>query len=312
MIVEFPVTVPDMVPLTRDYISPPGAHDTYADLYGYGSSDPRLLEPFAPDIAGTSLAGTSTLPELLTAVGQGGAERMLEMLTSCGVDAAIIHSYDTLDHEIVASVQAASGGRLIGIAGASPAAGPEGVARLDRAIRELGLRGISVAPYANGLCADDKRYYPIYAKCAELGVPLVMHASTHLLAHVRNDCSHPSRIDQVAMDFPGLTIIAHHGGWPWVLELVSVAMRHPNLYISPAGMRPRNFAKTGSGWEPLLQFGDTLLRDRILWGSNWPMLPIRRSIQEIADLPLRLASREAWLGANAARLFGLDTSTGIP
>lgn len=307
MIVEYPVTVPDIVPLERDYIDPPDAHGVYAGLYGYGSDDPKLLEPFSPDLAGTSLEGrVSTLPELLRAVGEGGARTMLEMLDATGVDAAVIQSYDTLGHEIVAKAQEESGGRLLGLAGMSPKSGAEGIRGLDHAISKLKLKGASIAPYANGMRADDQHYYPVYRKCADLGVPINIHASTNLLQGVRNDCGHPSHIDQVAVDFPDLVIIAHHGGWPWVLEMMSIALRHPNLYVSPSGMRPRHFDKPGGGWLPLIQFGDTVLRDRILWGSNWPMLPIRRSRDEIAALPLREESRAAWLGGNAARLFGIN------
>ncbi len=306
MIVEFPVTVPDIVPLTRDYITPPPGHEIYADQYGYGSAAAEVFSPHASDIEGTALQNVVTsLPGLLKAVGEGGATAMIDMLSAAGVDAAIVHSYDTLDHEIVAKVQRESGGKLLGIAGCSPKAGTAGVRKLDVAIRELGLRGASIAPYANGLYADDRRYYPIYSKCDELGIPIVVHTSTNLLGGVRNDCGHPSRLDQVATDFPTLKIIAHHGGWPWVLELMSIALRHPNLYVSPAGMRPRHFAKPGGGWLPLLQFGDTILRDRVLWGSNWPMLPIRRSLEEVRQLPLRDATLDAWLGGNAARLFEL-------
>lgn len=307
MIVEFPVTVPDMVPLNRDYISPPSEHDIYADKYGYGSKAPEMFAPHKPDIEGTSLEGaTTTLPGLLKAVGEGGAPVMLELLSAAGVDAAVIHAFDTLDHEIVARVQQESRGRLLGIAGASPKSGTTGIRRLEHAFGELGLKGASIAPYANGIYADDRRYYPIYSKCAEHDLPVVIHTSTNLLAGVRNDCGHPSHVDQVATDFPDLKIIAHHGGWPWVTEMMSIALRHPNLYISPAGMRPRHFSKPGAGWLPLLQFGDTLLRDRILWGSNWPMLPIRRSFEEVEALPLRKESLDGWCGDNAARLFGLE------
>lgn len=307
MIVEFPVTVPHTLPLERDYINPPDVHDTYADLYGYGSERPEVFAPHAPDLEGTSLEGVvTTLPGLLKTVAEGGAPRMLELLSAAGVDAAIVHSFDTLSHDIVADVQKASNGRLVGIAGASPFEGTAGIRKLDIALREKALQGVSVQPYANGIHADDRRYYPIYSKCAEYDVPLVVHTSTNLLAGVRNDCGHPSHLDQVATDFPELKIVAHHGGWPWVLEMVSIALRHPNMYISPAGMRPRHFAKPGAGWLPLLQFGDTLLRDRILWGSNWPLLPIRRSHAEIRDLPLREETLDAWLGNNAARLFNLE------
>lgn len=309
MKVEYPVTVPDIIPLMRDYISPQDDHDTYADRYGYGSENPDFFTPFQPDLEGTHLDGkVTTLPALLTAIGEGGAPLMLEMLNACGVDAAVVHAYDTLEHEIVAKVQKQSHGRLVGLAGASPKTGSTAVKQIEHAIGELGLKGVSIAPYANGIYADDPAFYPIYSKCSELGVPINIHGSTHLLRNAPNDCSHPSRLDRVAIDFPDLAIVAHHGGWPWVLELMSVALRHPNFYISPAGMRPRNFAKPGSGWDALLQFGDTLLRDRILWGSNWPMLPIRRSLDEIKALPLREASLDAWLGGNAARLFNLNPS----
>jgi len=150
----------------------------------------------------------------------------------------------------------------------------------------------------------DRRYYPICSKCADLGVPVNIHTSTSLLADVRMDCDHPSDVDHVAAN-PDLNIVAYHGGWPWVLEMVGIALRHPNVYISPAGVRSRHFAKPDSGWQPLVQYGDTILRDRVPWGSKWPMLPIKRSMREIEELPLRPESRAAWMGDNAARLFGL-------
>ena len=83
------------------------------------------------------------------------------------------------------------------------------------------------------------------------------------------DLGHPRHLDQIAMDFPELRIVAGLSGWPWVNEMVALLRRHPNLYCDTASHRPRYFGVPGSGWEQFLQFGNTLLQDKIMVGLSW-------------------------------------------
>jgi hypothetical protein len=119
------------------------------------------------------------------------------------------------------------------------------------------------------------------------------------------DIGHPRNVDEVAMDFPELKIVAGLGGWPWVPEMIGVARRHPNVYINTAAHRPKYFATPGSGWEMLMQFGNTLLQDQIIFASSWWTygMPLKDVIAETRALPLKEKVKEKWLYENAARLF---------
>jgi len=117
------------------------------------------------------------------------------------------------------------------------------------------------------------------------------------------------------VDFPEMTIIAGWGGgggWPWVPEMIGVALRHQNVYINTSAHRPKYLATPGSGWEMLMQFGNILLQDRIVFASGWAnYLPysegvIKNVIQEMRALPLKEEVKEKWLYHNAARLFHRD------
>jgi predicted TIM-barrel fold metal-dependent hydrolase len=102
-------------------------------------------------------------------------------------------------------------------------------------------------------------------------------------------------------------VIAGLGGWPWVPELVGVARRHQNLFIDLAAHRPAHIPKPGSGWEMMLQFGNTLLSDRMLFASSWMTLGLtpKQVVEEFNTIPIRESVRPKWMGENAARLLNL-------
>lgn len=96
-------------------------------------------------------------------------------------------------------------------------------------------------------------------------------------------------------------------GWPWVQELIGVAWRHPNLSIGILAVRPKLLAKAQSGYEPLLQYGRTILKEKIIFGSAFPMMPVETALAELDGLGLDADTRRLWLHDNAARLLGLNT-----
>jgi predicted TIM-barrel fold metal-dependent hydrolase len=102
-----------------------------------------------------------------------------------------------------------------------------------------------------------------------------------------------------------LTIIAGLGGWPWVPELIGVARRHQNVYIDLAAHRPKYIKNPGSGFEMFLQFGNTVLQDRILFASSWMNLsiPMKQIIQETEELPRNEEVKKKWMYGNAARIL---------
>ena len=119
------------------------------------------------------------------------------------------------------------------------------------------------------------------------------------------DLGHPRHLDQVAMDFPELRIVAGLSGWPWANETVGLLRRHPNLYADTASHRPRHFATPGAGWEMFLQFGNTLLQDKIMIGLSRETFGVSYEdlIAEYEALPLRESVKDKWFYGNAARFF---------
>jgi predicted TIM-barrel fold metal-dependent hydrolase len=121
------------------------------------------------------------------------------------------------------------------------------------------------------------------------------------------DLGRPFYLDEVARDFPELTIIAGLGGWPWVPELIGVIRRHQNVYMDLAAHRPKYISKPGSGFEMLLQFGNTVLQEKILFASSWMTLglSLKQVIQEMDQLPLKDSVKQKWMYENAARILNL-------
>ena len=195
-----------------------------------------------------------------------------------------------------------------GIATVDPFSGPRAVTELDRAVTDLGMVACYVSPYEYGIRADDPLFYPLYNKSIELDVPVFIYASMNYRTDRPMDIGRPLYLDKVARDFPQMQIVAECGGWPWVPELIGVAMRHSSVFINTCSHRPRYLGVPGSGWEMLIQLGNTLLQDRILFasGASDIGLPISDLVDEVKQLPLKESVIEKWLYSNAHRLFDSD------
>jgi hypothetical protein len=156
-----------------------------------------------------------------------------------------------------------------------------------------------------GLPADDRHYYPFYAKCVELGIPLSIHTSANWTSVAVNDLGHPRHLDPVARDFPELRIIVSHGGYPWVLEAVLLAWKYEHVYLELAAHRPKYLGEPGTGWEPLLRFGQTTIADKVVYGSGAFLLqrPVADLVAEFRALPITPAVMERWVSGNATRLL---------
>jgi predicted TIM-barrel fold metal-dependent hydrolase len=190
----------------------------------------------------------------------------------------------------------------------SPFEGAKAVKDLEEAIREKGLKAAYASPYRWGIKANDPRFYPCYAKAIELDIPVFIYTAMNYRTDYPMDVGRPLYLDRVAIDFPDLRIVASCGGWPWVPELVGVARRHQNVYIDTSSHRPKYLAVPGSGFEMLMQFGNTLLQDRIVFasGSGDLGLPIGQIVKEMKALPLKDEVKEKWLYGNALQLFRMN------
>jgi predicted TIM-barrel fold metal-dependent hydrolase len=197
--------------------------------------------------------------------------------------------------------------RFIGLARISGLHGMRGVRELERRVREEKFQALGVSALVDGIPASDRRYYPLYAKAVELDIPVRIYSSMNYATDRPYDLGHPRHLDQVAIDFPELTIIGGLGGWPWVNEMVALVRRHPKLHLDTSAHRAKYLGQRGSGWEMLIQFGNTLIQDKVLVGLSAGLVgqPHETLIQEYLALPLKDTVKEKWLYGNAARIFGL-------
>ena len=175
---------------------------------------------------------------------------------------------------------------------------------LEREVKEQGFKGLNIQAWAVRVNSTDSRFWPVYAKCQELGLIVTVHSSISFNVDRSLYYSHVSHLDKIACDFPELVVVANHGGWPWVLEMMAVAWKHSNVYIELGGVSPKYFATPGSGWEPLMQYGNTLLQNQVLFATD-NMLSHKRCVDELKALPLKEEVKEKWLGGNAVRLLNL-------
>jgi predicted TIM-barrel fold metal-dependent hydrolase len=192
--------------------------------------------------------------------------------------------------------------RFSGLAGIDPFRGIAGLRELRAAVREDGFVGAHLYPHFFGLAPDHAKYYPYYATCAELGIPIMMQMGQNMISKPelgQRSVARPICLDAVAIDFPELTIIGMHVGVPWVDELISMAWKHDNVYIGADAYAPRY-------WPPqLVRYADSYGRDKVLFGSGWPIVDPERAVAEALELQMRPASLRALMHDNARRVFRL-------
>ena len=245
-------------------------------------------------------------------------EHVMAAIDAAGIGKTLITGFDEattaggktfVPNEIVAGIVARHPDRFVPFVGVDIMRGQDALRDLEHWIRDRGFRGLSLRPFMIGLPADDRHYYPFYAKCVELGVPLSIHTSANWTTGAINDLGHPRHLDPVARDFPELRIIMSHAGYPWVLEAVLLAWKYEHVYLELAAHRPRYLAEPGTGWEPLLRFGQSTIADKVLFGTGWFLLgrPPAAIVEEFRALPVKPAVMERWLSGNAEQLLGGDT-----
>ena len=199
--------------------------------------------------------------------------------------------------DVVAEALAVAPDRFIGAAGYNPFRIDESLRRIEIAVREQGFTYVWFHPITFGLRPNDRRCYPLYAKCVELGIPVGLQVG-HSAEVLPSEVGRPYYVDDVAMEFPTLKINLSHTGWPWTAELISMCWRHPNVYGDISAYFPKTldpeliqFLNSGRG------------RNKIMFGTNG--LDAARCLREIDELPISDKSRERLLSVNALEFLGL-------
>ncbi|MFI6393592.1 amidohydrolase family protein [Nonomuraea sp. NPDC050547] len=177
---------------------------------------------------------------------------------------------------------------------------------MRRCVGDLGMGGVSVTHFTDVADPLSAASRAVYAEAERLGVPVWIHAGHNLSPRVPVDHCAWRQLDAIARAHPDLVIVAGHGGWPWMMEMVALCQRHPNVYLEFSTHRPLHMAAAGSGWEPLLAHGRATIRNKVLFGSvGWVH---EMSAGELADevraLPLDEGTVRRWLYTNATRVLG--------
>jgi len=195
---------------------------------------------------------------------------------------------------------------LIPFASVDPHKGKLGV-REARELIEAGVRGFKFHPNTQRFWPNDQAHYPLYQVIEQAGLIALFHSGTTGIGAgmpggggVRLKYSNPMAVDDVAADFPQLDIILAHPSFPWQDEALAIAVHKPNVYIDLSGWSPKYFP------ENLIRYTNTLLKDKMLFGSDFPLLTPDRWLSDFAQLPIRDEVRPKVLKHNAARLLGLD------
>lgn len=222
------------------------------------------------------------------------------------VDAERETGYRRYANEEVAEACARHSDILIPFASIDPARGRMGAREARRLIADHGIRGFKFHPTMQGFYPNDRTAYPLYEAIAEAGLPALFHTGqTGVGAGMRGGngmrlkYSNPMHLDDVAVDFPDMPIVLAHPSFPWQDEALAVATHKPNVWIDLSGWRPKYFPPI------LVRYADTLLRDRVLFGSDWPMIDPEGWLEEFEALPIKPENRPGILKGNAARLLGL-------
>ena len=211
-----------------------------------------------------------------------------------------------ISNEEVAELAHAEGDVAIPFASIDPARGQMGVREARRLIKDFGVRGFKFHPIIQGFAPNDPQAYPLYEVIAEAGVPALFHTGQTGIGAgmpggrgLRLKYANPMLLDDVAADFPGLQIVMAHPSVPWQDEALSVATHKPNTWIDLSGWSPKYF-------EPkLIQYANTLLKDRILFGTDNPVIAPDRWLADFDKIAIKPEVRPLIMKENAVRLLKL-------
>jgi uncharacterized protein len=207
----------------------------------------------------------------------------------------------------VAAFAADNSDIIMAFASVDPMRGAEAVKEARRLIATGGIRGFKLHPPLQQFHANDKAAYPFYEVVAEAKLPVIFHTGHSGIGTgmpggggVRLKYGNPMDIDDVAVDFPDMPIIMAHPSFPWQDEAISVCLHKPQVYIDLSGWSPKYFSPI------LIQYANTLLKKKMLFGSDYPLITPDRWLTDFAAIAIRDEVRPLILKENAARLFSLS------
>ncbi|MEX2558124.1 MAG: amidohydrolase family protein [Actinomycetota bacterium] len=241
----------------------------------------------------------------------GGAERlrggiptetMIEEMDAAGVDLALCSAGPLIPVPIVEDAVSRYPDRLIGVGSADPW-GPDGVMvavrELKRQVLEKGFKALKLEPFIDRKDPTEAGWYPLYAACVELDVTLQIQVGNTGPPTYPSSTGRPLHVDQIAVHFPELRIVAGHIGWPWTEEMIAIAWKHPNVWIDTSAHLPKHFPPE------FVRFLKAFGQDKVIWATDWPIVDFERSLTQLDDLDLKPEVRRKFLHDNAVAAFKL-------
>ena len=242
-----------------------------------------------------------TIPDYIKKMDQAGIERSLLIAVRAG-DIRVPESFE-VPYESVHKVCSEYPDRFSGLAGIDPFRGMEGLRDLENAVNEMGFVGAHLYPHWCELPPNHRKYYPYYAKCSELGIPIMMQVG-HNLVYSRKrrlpSVGKPIYLDQVAIDFPELKLIGIHIGIPWTEEMISMCWKHENVFTAGDAYAPKYWP------ESYVHYANSYGQKKVLFGTDWPVIDPVRAVEEFNQLNFRESASQRILRENALEVFNLS------
>ena len=255
------------------------------------------------------------LPEVVRLFEQSGSAHLLgqelsavqlvELMDKAGVDRVMLCAWHrpgtwVISNDTIAEFVRQFPQRFVGVAAVNLEKPVEAVRELERAVRELGFKALRVVPWLWNTSPNDKFYFPLYVTCIELDIPFCAQVG-HTGPLMPSEPGRPvPYLDEVALTFPELRIVAGHIGYPWTDEMKGVAWKHENVFIDTSAHAPRYYPAQ------LVQYLKTYGQDKVLFGTNFPQLSWEKCVQQVQAMNLPHEIQTKFLGGNARRVFRLD------
>lgn len=228
----------------------------------------------------------------------------LAAMDHAGVTQALLSAWvgpqgDLIGNDEVAGFVAAAPDRFVGVGSVDIRKGMRAVREARRCVEQLGFKAIRVLPWLWEAPPTDRRFYPVYVACCELGVPFCTQIG-HTGPLMPSEVGRPIYLDQVAIDFPELTIVAGHIGYPWTDEAIALATKHERVFIDTSAYTVSRYPAA------LVEYMRGHGSAKVLFGSNYPMIMPAKALAGLESLGLDDARLDAFLAGNARRVYGIS------
>lgn len=273
------------------HVHPPGPHgesltsSEETQKYFKAAAPPKSVEEMAETYAGLDIFGVVFAIDSETATGQ-----------------------TPISNDYIADIQKKYPKQFMAFGSVDPWKGKAALREITRCVEELGVRGLKFMPNMQAFFPNDERFYPMWELAQKLGLVVLIHSGTTGVGAghpggggVKLKYSRPiPYIDDVAADFPEMNIIMAHPAWPWQEEQLAMLVHKPNVYMDLSGWSPKYFQPS------LVQYANNLIQDKVLFGSDYPVIMPDRWLQDFETAGFKDEVRENILYGNAARLLGIE------